>query len=153
MLTPVFVSVLVVLLVVAVAEASSSTTTHSNSVQTTVTSPNVIDDCAVVGVGDLGTNLCRQILQETNWNVAGITRSTKRHEAILRAMPADQVHRLTLATRDSLPKKTKFNNVVFCAPPLGPEDYSEAIKDAAENIWKGPDEATGIFCLTSSGGV
>ena len=109
-------------------------------------------DCAVVGVGDLGTSLCRKILETTDWKVTGVTRSTTRHEEIRRSMPSDHLHRFTLTTRGEMPSDQKYTNVVFCAPPLGPEDYAEVITDAGENIWVG-NKGGGIFCLTSSGGV
>eukprot|EP00977_Amphora_coffeiformis_P015695 scaffold4674_cov188-Amphora_coffeaeformis.AAC.6 len=106
--------------------------------------------CAVVGVGVLGTSLCRQILETTtDWTVTGITKTTKRHDAIRQAMPADQVHRLTLLTTttttsddddDATTTTTqKFPNVVFCAPPSGSEDYAADVQDAVENLWMGPE--------------
>jgi hypothetical protein len=124
--------------------------------------------CAVVGVGVLGTSLCRQILQHpdmTHWTVTGVTRTTTHHDAIRQAMPAEQVHRLRLTTREDLkltPSSdgdkdddsgaTRFSNVVFCAPPSGSTDYPADVKDAIDNLWTGPD-SNGVFCFTSSSGV
>jgi len=54
-------------------------------------------------------------------------------------------------TLDSIPKEEKFANVVFCAPPSGFDDYPGAIKEAADNLWAGPDQ--GRFVFTSSGGI
>ena len=113
--------------------------------------PPAATQCAVVGVGVLGTSLCRQILETTDWTVTGITKTANHHEDIRQAMPAGEAHRLTLTTRDAVPTETKFPNVVFCAPPSGSEDYPSEIKDAIDSLWSGPDD--GVFCFTSSGGM
>ena len=107
--------------------------------------------CAVVGVGVLGTSLCRQILENTDWTVTGITKTTNHHDDIRQAMPAAVASRLSLTTRDAVSAATKFPNVVFCAPPSGAEDYPSELKDAVESLWSGPDD--GVFCFTSSGGM
>jgi hypothetical protein len=46
----------------------------------------------------------------------------------------------------------KFQNVVFCAPPSGFDDYPAAVEDAITNLWAGPSEG-GAFVFTSSGGM
>jgi hypothetical protein len=122
----------------------------------TTTTPNNHKHCAIVGVGVLGTSLCRQILESTNdWTVTGITQTTNHHDAIRKAMPADQVHRLTLMTRNDVSSSSSSNksfpNVVFCAPPSGAADYPADVKDAVHNLWSGPDQ--GVFCFTSSAGM
>ena len=45
-----------------------------------------------------------------------------------------------------------FKDVVFCAPPSGFDDYPSAVKEAATQLWSGPDSG-GSFVFTSSGGV
>lgn len=45
-----------------------------------------------------------------------------------------------------------FKDVVFCAPPSGFDDYPQAVKDAATQLWSGPSSG-GSFVFTSSGGV
>jgi len=45
-----------------------------------------------------------------------------------------------------------FKDVVFCAPPSGFENYAQAVKDAAAQLWSGPSDG-GTFVFTSSGGV
>ena len=107
------------------------------------------NQCAVVGVGVLGTSLCRQILETTDWTVTGITKTTNHHDDIRQAMPTEEAHRLTLTTSDAV--ESKFPNVVFCAPPSGSEDYPADVKSAVDNIWSGPED--GVFCFTSSGGL
>lgn len=114
-------------------------------------SPSPSTQCAVVGVGVLGTSLCRQILEDTDWTITGITKTTNRHDDIRQAMPADHLHRLTLTTRDALSTGTRFPNVVFCAPPSGSEDYPADVKNSVDQLWTGPDD--GVFCFTSSGGM
>ena len=108
--------------------------------------------CAVVGVGVLGTSLCRQILESLgDYTVTGITQSTRRHEEIRQQVRATQ-DRFRLVTLEELPPEEKFDNVVFCAPPSGFEDYPAAVKQAAENLWAGADKG-GVFAFTSSGAV
>lgn len=141
------------LLLASAANGFSSSMSSSSSSST--------HQCAVVGVGVLGTSLCRQILETTetrgeDWQVIGITQTTNRHESIRQSLLSDtnveaRGSRLTLLTRADVPADTKYDNVVFCAPPSGSEDYPGAVKDAVDNLWKGPD--SGVFCFTSSGGV
>jgi len=124
-----------------------------------------ISSVAVVGVGVLGSSLCRQILHSPEFSnavVTGITRTSNNHEAIRtqvlggnddnngeRKDADEQRFRLQRSTD---PLERKFQNVVFCAPPSGFEDYSGAVKEATERYWEGPD-AGGIFVFTSSGAV
>jgi len=111
---------------------------------------------AVFGVGVLGTSLCRQLLHgDLDAVVTGITKSSTRHDEIRRQVveSADDDRRLELLTGDEAHGSgRKFENVVFCAPPSGFEDYSAAVKEAAECLWAGPD-AGGVFVFTSSGAV
>jgi nucleoside-diphosphate-sugar epimerase len=117
-------------------------------------------DCAVVGVGVLGTNLCRQLLQDSEISVTGITRSPERHETIRNLVfnrddqDRSNSERFRLVTFDQFngPQERRFQNVVFCAPPSGFEDYPAAVRDVASNLWAGP-EAGGSFVFTSSGAV
>ena len=86
---------------------------------------------------------------DNTWRVTGITKTPKRHAEIL-----DQVghsDRLSLVTADAVGSE-RFDNVVFCAPPSGFEDYPAAVKDAVENLWVGPKQG-GVFVFTSSGAV
>lgn len=132
--------------------------------------------CAVVGVGVLGTSLCRQILRE--WDddddndndsqpgvvVVGITKTVTHHD-VIRERVFGGVGEATgdrfrlVAVEEDLDSTAaghvddeKFQNVVFCAPPSGSEDYPAAVKEAAEKYWAGPD-AGGVFVFTSSGAV
>jgi hypothetical protein len=59
--------------------------------------------------------------------------------------------RFSVKTADEC-KGEKFDNVVFCAPPSGFDDYPGAVKDSVTNIWAGPSGG-GIFVFTSSGGM
>ena len=107
--------------------------------------------CAVVGVGVLGTSLCRQLLESAELagtSVTGITKSDKNHESIRQAVGNSDLFHLTTIDECS----EKFCNVVFCAPPSGSEDYAADVKSAAENIWIGKGGG-GIFAFTSSGSV
>ena len=108
--------------------------------------------CAVVGVGVLGTHLCRQLLQESSstTTVVGITATARNHGTIRAAL--DDSDRLQLFTGDDDDETKKCTNVVFCAPPSGFEDYPAAVKAAAEKYWIGP-EGGGTFVFTSSGAV
>ena len=121
--------------------------------------------CAVVGVGVLGTSLCRQILQDSSlahFQVTGITKTNQRHTAIFQDVLTNAYvdddnddditrNRFELRTCDEV-VETKFDNVVFCAPPSGFDDYPKAVQEAAESLWAGP-EAGGVFLFTSSGAV
>ena len=114
------------------------------SVLSMITTPGN-KSCAVVGVGVLGTSLCRQLLQD-NWQVTGITKTTSRHEQLYQQLGSTNFH-LTVQAKDE-----KFDHVVFCAPPSGFDDYPAAVGEAAETLWKGPDGG-GVFVFTSSGAV
>ena len=59
--------------------------------------------------------------------------------------------RFVLKTGDEC-KGMKFQNVVFCAPPSGFENYPEAVAECAENLWLGKSDG-GLFVFTSSGGM
>ena len=117
--------------------------------------------CAVVGTGVLGTSLCRQILKDPSLahvKVTGVTKTNNRHKAILEEILSD-VDKDVVDTRFELKvsdevdsSKTKFDNVVFCAPPSGFDDYPKAVQDTADSVWAGP-EAGGVFVFTSSGAV
>lgn len=81
--------------------------------------------------------------------VTGITKTTNNHQSILDAVgKSDRFH---VSTMEDCQGK-KFDNVVFCAPPSGFEDYAGAVADAATNVWTGLDSG-GTFVFTSSGGV
>jgi hypothetical protein len=56
-----------------------------------------------------------------------------------------------ILSMDDLSQETKFDNVVFCAPPSGSDDYPGAVKHAVDNLWCGPEK--GRFVFTSSGGM
>jgi nucleoside-diphosphate-sugar epimerase len=49
-------------------------------------------------------------------------------------------------------KGEKYQNVVFCAPPSGFEDYPGAIQECISETWAGSSEG-GVFVFTSSGGI
>ena len=82
--------------------------------------------------------------------VTGITKTTNNHQHILDAV-SDNEDRFEVATMDDCQGRT-FDNVVFCAPPSGFDDYAGAVKDAVTNVWSGLDEG-GTFVFTSSGGM
>jgi hypothetical protein len=109
--------------------------------------------CAVVGVGVLGTYLCKQLLEDPAFfhtRVTGITKTDYRHAHIRAQVPSD---RLVLQTLDTaLHEEERFQNVVFCAPPSGFDDYPAAVRQAAEQLWVGPSGG-GVFVFTSSGAV
>jgi nucleoside-diphosphate-sugar epimerase len=125
-------------------------------------------ECAVLGVGVLGTSLCRKLLMHPSMqqrNIVGITRSKNRH-ALIRdevsnknscvddSSDSDRFH---LATMEEIKynlslKNQKFRDVIFCAPPSGFDDYAHAVADAATSLWAGR-EGGGVFVFTSSGGV
>ena len=114
------------------------------------TTPN--KNCAVVGVGVLGTSLCRQLLDEDDsWQVTGITKTSNQHADILNQVGAHHSDRFSLVTGDAVSDE-RFDSVVFCAPPSGFEDYPAAVKDAVDNLWVGPEQG-GVFVFTSSGAM
>jgi len=112
----------------------------------------------VVGAGVLGSSLCRQILQDPDlpgMKVTGVTKTDNRHETIRKQVLVDSADdRLDLKLSDDLLSSSdaKFDNVIFCAPPSGFEDYPHAVKEVAEKLWAGPDSG-GVFLFTSSGAV
>lgn len=108
-------------------------------------------NCAVVGVGVLGTSLCRQILQDPAFDgveVTGITKTSNNHDSIREAVGNSD--RFRLVTVDDCDEK--FADVVFCAPPSGSEDYPTDVRKATKSIWSGHDGG-GNFVFTSSGSV
>ena len=111
-------------------------------------------DCAVVGVGVLGTLVCRALVQSAS-AVTGITRTETNHASIREQVTAggnaDHDSLLTLVTADHM-NTPKFRNVLFCAPPSGFDDYPRAIQEAMDRYWLGPTEG-GNFVFTSSGAV
>eukprot|EP00535_Pseudo-nitzschia_heimii_P006397 CAMPEP_0197190432 /NCGR_PEP_ID=MMETSP1423-20130617/21640_1 /TAXON_ID=476441 /ORGANISM="Pseudo-nitzschia heimii, Strain UNC1101" /LENGTH=347 /DNA_ID=CAMNT_0042642813 /DNA_START=69 /DNA_END=1112 /DNA_ORIENTATION=+ len=117
--------------------------------------------CAVVGVGVLGESLCRQLLDDPDFEdmkVIGITKSTKRHDEIrTKVLGGDDrlSDRLELRTADEYDDIQKCNHCVFCAPPSGFEDYPSAVKRAVADLWMGNTEENsgGAFAFTSSGGI
>jgi len=115
----------------------------------------------VVGVGVLGSSLCQQILREfEDESVTGVTKTSNRHsiirEKVMEGSSTSPDDRLELVTMDDLlsglGETRHFQNVVFCAPPSGFEDYPAAVKKAAEELWQGP-QGGGSFVFTSSGAV
>jgi hypothetical protein len=98
--------------------------------------------------------------QPTNDAVTGFTKSTKRHDEILKEVLggddtlSDRFELRTAEEYDEYSTK-KFNHCVFCAPPSGFEDYPSAVKGAIDGLWMGhTDENTaGAFVFTSSGGI
>jgi len=99
--------------------------------------------------------------------VTGITKSTKRHEEILKEVLGgdddDQQYsdRFELRTADADKNIKKFKHCVFCAPPSGFDDYPSAIKEAIDDLWMGggttnennKNNSGGAFVFTSSGGI
>ncbi|KAL3904924.1 MAG: hypothetical protein SGARI_004696, partial [Bacillariaceae sp.] len=110
-------------------------------------------ECAVVGVGVLGSSLCRQLLLLEDWKVTGITKSTARHEDILEQVDDTTTSSsFTLTTADEIATSSKkFPYCVFCAPPSGFDDYGGAVEEAMTNLWD--KDAGGSFIFTSSGGI
>jgi hypothetical protein len=126
---------------------------------------------AVVGVGLLGTSLCRQLLDTyPDSVVTGITKTTNNHASIRETVLERELtmssanagadaaggggvtgDRLRLVTCEQ-ELSTKFDNVVFCAPPSGFDDYPAAVQEAIDRYWQGPS-GSGIFVFTSSGAV
>ena len=125
-----------------------------------------IRSTAVVGVGVLGTHLCRLILECPDFadsTVVGITKTTNHHEDIQAqvlsntgedlSLSENNRDRFRLATMDEMRTSgEQFDQVVFCAPPSGFEDYPGAVHEAASKLWRG-DSAGGLFVFTSSGAV
>lgn len=108
-------------------------------------------NCAVFGVGVLGTSLCRQILESyPDTQVTGITKTKNRHVEIVDLVGGNHNGRFGLCTSEEV--KGKYENVVFCAPPSGFEDYASAVREVINNVWNGPKNG-GVFIFTSSGGM
>ena len=109
-------------------------------------------NCAVFGVGVLGTSLCRQLLDAyPEIDVTGITKTKNRHDEILDLVGGTRDGRFHICTSEQVNGK-KYENVVFCAPPSGFEDYAGAVKEVIDNVWNGPKNG-GVFIFTSSGGM
>ncbi|EJK71155.1 hypothetical protein THAOC_07431 [Thalassiosira oceanica] len=147
-----------VLLVLGVAMVASSALPTATAFATPASTAN--SDIAVVGVGVLGTSLCKQLLDDPRFagrRVTGITKSSARHGAVREQVlaGADEDDRLVLLTMDEALAQysgESFKDVVFCAPPSGFEDYPKAVRDAATQLWSGTGGG-GSFVFTSSGGV
>mmetsp|Transcript_58809 Transcript_58809/g.143857 ORF Transcript_58809/g.143857 Transcript_58809/m.143857 type:complete len:270 (-) Transcript_58809:1009-1818(-) len=145
--------------VTVMAFAATSTTSSSTLHQTGQ------NECAVIGVGVLGTSLCKQLLESPqfqDWKITGITKTTNRHSEIMEEVSGSSYGkqdsedgRFSLTTMDevvSSSSKKKYQHCVFCAPPSGFEDYPGAVRVAANELWAGPDNG-GVFVFTSSGGI
>jgi nucleoside-diphosphate-sugar epimerase len=162
MLTTYWAVVVFLSLLLTVFDASSSSSSSSSLIaaMATTTSPTVplpSKECAVIGVGVLGTSLCRQLLAN-NWKVTGITKTSRRHEEIRQQVGADIIgqekeeDRFTLQTAvDDKQQdfRKKYPYCVFCAPPSGFDDYASAVEEAMTQWW----DQQGIFVFTSSGGI
>ena len=143
--------------------AFAATSTSQSSSTTMTTGQN---ECAVIGVGVLGTSLCKQLLESPqfqDWKITGITKTTNRHSEIMEEVVGssegkkqdNENGRFSLTTIDeavSSPSKKKYQHCVFCAPPSGFDDYPGAVQTAANELWGGPDNG-GVFVFTSSGGI
>ena len=114
-------------------------------------------DIAVVGCGVLGTSLCKQLLSHPDFasrSITAITKSTARHDDIRKQVPQsdNDSDRFVVKTLDDvLETSSSFQDVVFCAPPSGFDNYPSAVKEAAEKLWAA--DKSGSFVFTSSGGV
>jgi nucleoside-diphosphate-sugar epimerase len=108
--------------------------------------------CAVVGVGVLGTSLCRKLIDQGNIHVTGITKTRNRHDEIRAALASPDFNLVCgddISNDSSSQKAAQYDHVVFCAPPSGFDDYAAAVKDAVDQLWNGK----GVFVFTSSGAV
>lgn len=119
----------------------------------------ITSDLAIVGCGVLGTSLCKQLLSHPDFSsrsITAITKTTGRHDAIRAEVgDGDDTDRFAVLTMDDVLAQysgNSFKDVVFCAPPSGFDDYPQAVKDAATQLWSGPSSG-GSFVFTSSGGV
>jgi nucleoside-diphosphate-sugar epimerase len=123
---------------------------------TALSSSMPISDCAVIGVGVLGTLVCRDLLADDRVvEVTGITRTDTNHASIRDQVTGGDARKdalLRLVTSDTIAFKKKFRNVLFCAPPSGFDDYPGATQEAIERYWLGP-QGGGQFVFTSSGAV
>lgn len=103
------------------------------------------DNCCTILTGYLSDYFFNQILK----TVTGVTKTKNRHESILAEVgPSD---RFQVKTGEEC-QAAKFQNVVFCAPPSGFEDYPGAVEECITKTWAGPSEG-GTFVFTSSGGM
>lgn len=96
-----------------------------------------------------------ELLHDCNEKVIGITKTSNRHDAIRDAVveTTDDQDRFSVETYDEAAATSqKFQNVVFCAPPSGFDDYPAAIQNVMDNLWAGPSSG-GHFVFTSSGGM
>jgi nucleoside-diphosphate-sugar epimerase len=108
------------------------------------------ESVAIVGMGVLGTSLAKQLLESTDYNLMGITKTTSRHEDLRNELCSDDNERLSLMTmEEAAGTEERYQHVVFCAPPSGFDDYPSAVASAA-NLRSNDD---GSFIFTSSGGV
>ena len=106
----------------------------------------------------------------THKKVTGITKSTTRHDDILKEVLGGDddnqySNRFELRTAavdkdsdentndDTIKINKKFKHCVFCAPPSGFDDYPSAIRGAIDDLWMGQHTDDGSFIFTSSGGV
>jgi hypothetical protein len=143
----------------AVALASSSSSSSSKPAKASSAAPlssTATTTCAVVGVGVLGTSLCRLLVEHGDVHVTGITKTRNRHDDIRAALPSPNFNLMceddfeSGKSSDSSPQQaTRYDHVVFCAPPSGFDDYAAAVKDAVDQLWNGK----GAFVFTSSGAV
>lgn len=114
-------------------------------------------DIAVVGCGVLGTSLCKQLLSHPDFasrSITAITKSTARHDDIRKQVlqtDGDSDRFVVKTLEDVLETASSFQDVVFCAPPSGFDNYPSAVKEAAEKLWAA--DKSGSFVFTSSGGV
>lgn len=136
--------------------SSSSSSRPATSSSAALLSSTETTTCAVVGVGVLGTSLCRQLIDQGNVHVTGITKTRNRHADIRAALASPAFNLLcgddledAKSSDSSSQKETKYDHVVFCAPPSGFDDYASAVKDAVGQLWNGK----GVFVFTSSGAV
>jgi hypothetical protein len=130
---------------------------------TALSSPMPVSDCAVIGVGVLGTLVCREILQtnfgamggDANLSVTGITKTETNHASIREQVTGGDSGKdalLHLVTTETIEPTKRFHSVLFCAPPSGFDDYPQAIQEAIDRYWLGPANG-GRFVYTSSGAV
>lgn len=112
--------------------------------------------CAVVGVGVLGTSLCKQLLalhdkeKLKELSITGITKTNQRHNQILNQINAADKNRLELVTMDQALQEGKtYDHMIFCAPPSGFDNYAEAVQQAVTSFWN----RQGTLVFTSSGGM
>ena len=147
MISALLLSPLLTLMLASMATAFSAPTTAAKA------------DIAVVGCGVLGTSLCKQLLTHPDFasrSITAITKSTARHDDIRKQVlqSDDDSDRFIVKTLDDVLETSSsslFQDVVFCAPPSGFDNYPSAVKEAAEKLWAA--DKNGSFVFTSSGGV